>query len=107
LYCVTDARFPNEYQFLAERFGEDFQGFYIERPEAEELLAQSSHSSELQVLEVKKMISPENILVNDGSIEDFKKKLLNLNLKAATSTKSKSSKFKFVRANSNNSEGAF
>jgi hypothetical protein len=107
LYCVTDARFPNEYQFLAERFGEDFQGFYIERPEAEELLAQSSHSSELQVLEVKKMISPENILVNDGSIEDFKKKLLNLNLKAATSTKSKSSKFKFVRAGSRNSEGAF
>jgi hypothetical protein len=111
LYCVTDARFPNEYQFLADRFGEDFRGFYVERPEAEERLAQSTHASELQVLEVKKLITSENILVNNGSIDDLKKKLLSLKLNGADvtakpKTKGQSGKFKFAKAGKSD-EGSF
>lgn len=112
LYCVTDARFPNEYQFLADKFGEDFQGFYVERPEAEEKLAASTHASELQVLEVKKLIPEENILKNDKSIEDLKKSLL-LKLgiekpKKGNNKKGQSTanKFKFAQAGKND-EGSF
>jgi len=109
LYCVTDARFANEYQFLANKFGADFKGFYVERPEAEELLAQATHDSERKVLEVKAIIPAENILVNDGSLEDLKKKLLSLGLKGSdgtTKTKKGQSKFKFAKAGKND-EGSF
>lgn len=111
LYCVTDARFPNEYQFLANRFGEDFQGFYVERPEAEERLAESTHPSELQVLEVKKLIPEANILKNDKSLEDLKKQLLKLNLgaekpKSGNKKKDAASKFKFAQAGKSD-EGSF
>ena len=112
LYCVTDARFPNEYTFLADKFGEDFKGFYVARPEAEEKLAASSHASELQVLEVKKLIAEENILQNDGSIDDLKKQLLALKLgEGKKSKKSKkgqtaANKFKFAQARKRD-EGAF
>lgn len=109
LYCVTDARFPNEYQFLADKFGEDFKGYYVERPEAEERLADGAHASELQVLEVKKLIDEDNIIKNDKSLEDLKKKLLALKL-GSGKTKSKKgqsdSKFKFAQAGKND-EGAF
>ncbi len=110
LYCVTDARFPNEYQFLANKFGEDFQGFYVERPEAEEKLAVSTHDSELKVLEVKALIPEENILKNDKSLEDLKKQLLKLNLGTSKpkkgTTKDAGSKFKFAQAGRND-EGSF
>ncbi len=109
LYCVTDARFPNEYQFLANRFGEDFQGFYVERPEAEERLAVSTHASELQVLEVKKIIPEANVLKNDESLEDLKKQLLKLNLgiqKPKKGKKEAAGKFKFAQAGRND-EGSF
>lgn len=110
LYCVTDARFPNEYQFLANKFGEDFQGFYVERPEAEEKLAVSTHPSELQVLEVKKLIPESNILKNDKSLEDLKKQLLKLNLGISKpkkgTKKDAASKFKFAKAGRSD-EGSF
>lgn len=110
LYCVTDARFPNEYEFLANKFGEDFQGFYVERPEAEEKLAVSTHPSELQVLEVKKLIPESNILKNDKSLEDLKKQLLKLNLGTSKpkkgTKKDAASKFKFAQAGRSD-EGSF
>lgn len=111
LYCVTDARFPNEYLFLANKFGDDFKGFYVERPEAEELLAKSQHESERQVLEVKKLIAEDNILKNDKSLEDLKKKLLKLDLgsskpKKGTKGQSVADKFKFAQAGKND-EGSF
>lgn len=110
LYCVTDARFPNEYTFLATKFGEDFKGFYVERPEAEERLAKSQHDSELQVLEVKKLIAEDNIIVNNKSLEDLKKKLLLLNLGSSQPKKGMkgqpSSKFKYAQAGKRD-EGAF
>jgi hypothetical protein len=110
LYCVTDARFPNEYQFLAEKFGEDFKGYYVERPEAEERLQNGAHASELQVLEVKKLIAEENILANDKTLADLKKKLLALKLgdskPKGKKGQSAASKFKFVQAGKTD-EGSF
>lgn len=111
LYCVTDARFLNEYQFLAQKFGEDFKGFYVERPEAEKKLAQATHDSERKVLEVKAIIPESNIITNDGSLEDLKKKLVALNLSAGEPKPNKkgqlsTGKFKFAKAG-NKDEGSF
>jgi hypothetical protein len=111
LYCVTDARFVNEYQFLANKFGEDFKGFYVERPEAEERLAQATHDSERKVLEVRAVIPESNIILNDGSLEDLKKKLLALNLNSGEPKVNKkgqlsTGKFKFAKAGSKD-EGSF
>lgn len=109
LYCVTDARFVNEHQFLATKFGQDFKSFYIERPEAEEELAKATHDSERKVLEVKAIIPAENIILNDGSLEDLKKKLLSLGLKSSgpeVKVKKGQSKFKFAKAGKYD-EGSF
>jgi len=109
LYCVTDARFPNEYSFLANKFGEDFKGFYVERPEAEEKLVNGAHASEMKVLEVKELIPTENILKNDKTVDDLKKKLLALKLGDAQPKKKgqqTASKFKFAQAGKSD-EGAF
>jgi hypothetical protein len=108
LYCVTDARFPNEFEFLAARFGEDFKGFYVARPEAEALLEKSTHDSERKVLEVKALIPAENVIENDGTVEDLKKKLLSFKLGEAKVSKSKgkSGKFKFREAGKND-DGSF
>ena len=109
LYCVTDVRFPNEYLFLVDKFGDDFKGFYVERPEAEAKLLLSQHASEIQVREVKKLIKEDNILVNDGEIKDLKKKLLALKLEELPKFKKggeSGSQFKFVAAGKRD-EGAF
>lgn len=110
LYCITDARFPTEYQFLADRFGEDFKGFYVERPEAEQRLQEGAHASELQVLEVKKLIPEENVLQNNKSLEDLKKKLLALKLgdekPKGKKGQANASKFKFAQAGKSD-EGSF
>lgn len=108
VYCVTDARFPNEYTFLAEKFGEDFMGFYVERPEAEEKLAVSTHDSERQVLEVKKLIPEENIIKNDKTLKDLEKQLLakDFSVKEGKKKGKAGGKFKFVQAGKND-EGSF
>jgi hypothetical protein len=113
LYCVTDARFPNEYQFLADKFQDDFKGFYVERPEAEEKLAESTHASELKVKEVRELIPEANIIKNDKKLEDLKKTLLGLKLgesklKSLGRNKKQeaASKFKFAPAGKGD-EGAF
>lgn len=85
VYCVTDARFENEYQFLKDRFGNDFMCFYIERPEAEKQLAKSIedktvHKSESDTQKVKSVLPEENIIKNDGTVEELKEKLLSLKL---------------------------
>lgn len=85
VYCVTDARFENEYQFLRDRLGDDFMCFYVERPEAEEILADAikagtAHKSESDTQKIKAMLPEENVIQNDGDIEDLKKKLLSMKL---------------------------
>jgi len=97
VFCVTDVRFVNEYQYLANKFGDDFTGLYISRPCAEEDLKSATHPSELQVVEVKKLIPDGNIIKNDGSLEDLKKTLNTLKLDKALTSKGtvRTSKFKF------------
>lgn len=75
IFNVTDARFVNEYEWLAQKFGKNFKGFYVERPEAEYLLSKATHQSELAVSEVRKLMSPSQILKNDGSVNDLKQTL--------------------------------
>lgn len=95
IYCVTDARFPNEYEFLKEKFGDDLVAYYIERPEAEEELAKATHPSELEILKIKELIPKKNIIKNDGTLEDFEKKIAKLKLpKASGKTGKKASKKK-------------
>jgi hypothetical protein len=96
-FCVTDIRFLNEFQYLAEKFGDDFSGYYVDRPCAEEDLAQATHPSELGVLEVKNLIPETNIILNHGKLTDLKSTAKELKLdKAPTTKKLKGSKFKFV-----------
>lgn len=70
-YAVTDCRFLNEYEFLKER-GAHF--IYVSRPEAEARLAQATHESERQILEIKKRIG--TTIFNNGTIEGLKDVLL-------------------------------
>jgi hypothetical protein len=96
-FCVTDVRFVNEYQYLADKFGDDFLGFYVERPCAEEDLAEATHASELQVIEVKKLVPESNIILNDGSLDDLEKTASKLNLDIVKKiVKPKGSRFKFA-----------
>lgn len=104
IYCVTDVRFPNEYEFLRNKFGSDFKGFYIQRPEAEHKLAQATHPSETEVVKVKNAMGEEAmILKNDGTVEDLKNMLKTLDLQKEkdskpTATKRKS-RFVYVEKN--------
>lgn len=70
-FAVTDCRFVNEYNYLKENH--DCEFFYVERPEAEERLALATHQSEIEIRQVRNLIS--NTIKNDGTIEELKKKL--------------------------------
>lgn len=98
VYAITDVRYENELEFLRNKFGEDFTMFYVERPEAEQGLLVSTHSSETTVIKLREMIGEDYVLKNDGSIEDFEKVVLTAKL-PDTSDKvaNKKSKFKYVR----------
>lgn len=74
-FCVTDARFVNEYLWLSDRFEENFRGFYVERPKAESDLALATHPSELQVKEVRKLIADDDVLRNDRTLQDLRTEL--------------------------------
>lgn len=87
VFCVTDVRFVNEYQFLKDKFGDDFTCYYVERPEKEAVLDEATHPSELGVREIKALLPEENILKNDGTMEDFKEKLDKLEIKPGVETK--------------------
>lgn len=91
-WAVTDIRFKNELLFLQQKFGDAFVCFYVERPEAEEQAKEQSHSSEKEVLELKSLLGPEQIIKNDGSIEDFQALLKDLKVSNALK-KEKVSKF--------------
>lgn len=104
LYCVTDVRFADEYRFLKEKFGDDFECFYIERPSAEKKLAEATHPSELGVKEIRALLSEENVVDNSGSIEEFQAKLeakikpLKTSSTETPKGKGKGSKFVYGRA---------
>lgn len=94
IYCVTDIRFVNEYEFLKEKFGDKFVCYYVERPEKEAILAQATHPSELGVKEIRALLGEGAVLKNDGSIEDFKSTLESLKIEKEVETKpAKGSRF--------------
>jgi ABC-type oligopeptide transport system ATPase subunit len=72
VYAVTDVRFANEHEFLKGKFGADFTCFYVDRPEAEERLAQATHPSELEVKKIREILPETQILKNHGSMDEFK-----------------------------------
>jgi len=71
VYCVTDCRFLNEYEFLNKH---DTIFFYVERLEAEVMLNMATHRSELEILEVRKLIP--NVIKNNGSLLDLRHSVL-------------------------------
>lgn len=86
-FAVTDARFPNEFHFLVDRFGNAFDGYYIERKEAEEELAKATHGSEREVLTIKELVGKSNIITNNGTTDELKKKLLKLEMPKGSASK--------------------
>ena len=75
VYCVTDIRFPDELEFLQNKFGSDFQGYYIENPEAEQALEGATHPSELNAIKLRELLGPDAVIKNDGSLKDYEKLL--------------------------------
>lgn len=93
IYCVTDIRFMNEYEFLKEKFGDEFSCYYVERPEAEEKLKTATHASELETQTIRAALDESSILKNDGDMDDLKEKLDEL--KFTPAPRKKGSRFKF------------
>lgn len=94
-YCVTDTRFTNEYEFLKEKFQDDFICYYVERPEKEEILAKATHASELGVKEIRAIIGEKAVIKNDSTIEEFQEKLDKLIETVAVSPARRGSRFVF------------
>lgn len=90
VYCVTDIRFENELEFLKSKFGDDFECYYVERPEAEKNLAKAEHSSETTATKIRTLLGEKNVIKNDGTIAALKKKVKALGIKKPT--KSETSK---------------
>lgn len=78
LYAVTDCRFVSEYEYLKKNHECLF--FYVERPEAEQVLATATHASELEVLEVRKHLLAEGgtLIQNIGTLDELKEKLMKI-----------------------------
>lgn len=101
---VTDCRFPNEFDYLSKRFGEDVSWFYVSRPEAEEHLAKATHRSETEILKVKEKIlqAGGSTIENSGDIERLTNLLNDVKLPKADKPgkqgrPAKGSRFKFVQ----------
>jgi len=75
VYFVTDIRFPNEYLYLKNLKVKKFYAFYIHRDRAEKMLKRTKHESEKQVIEVRKLLTEENVIYNNGTLEDLTKEL--------------------------------
>ncbi len=100
VYCVTDIRFLNEYQFLVDKFGDDFTCYYVDRPEAEERLATATHASELESQKIKALIPEENIIKNDGTMKELTEtlKALKIDRPDPSQKPKKGSRFKYGKA---------
>ena len=97
-YAVTDVRFENEHDFLAERFGKAYKAFYVKRPEAEEVLATATHPSELETQKIRAKLE-DSVIDNSGTLEDLGKLLGSLDLKAeVTEVPEKGSRFRYTPA---------
>lgn len=75
VYFVTDMRFFDEYEFLLEKFGENFEAWYIHSRKAEAAGAGDLHPSEMGIFKIK----PHCLkLDNNGTLMDFENLLLEL-----------------------------
>jgi hypothetical protein len=77
LVAVTDCRFPNEFNYLLNKFQDEAKFYYVERPEAEEILSNASHKSELEILNVKDLIVAHGgeIIQNNSDLKNLTKKV--------------------------------
>ena len=97
VYCITDARFPNELEFLKEKFGAAFTAYYVERPEAEERLAAATHESELGVKAIREVLGEEHVIQNAGTMDAFGKLVKGLKApEESTAEKTKGPGSKFI-----------
>lgn len=92
-YAVTDVRFENELEALQRKFGSAFKCFYVERPEAEERLAEATHTSETVVKVIREKIGEEFVIKNDGTLKEFEKKLLDIKMPTESYKARKKSRF--------------
>jgi hypothetical protein len=77
--CVTDIRFVNEYLYLKNRFGSDFNCFYILRPDAEKILESATHASELETKKIRELLT-DSVIKNEGNVDELKETLSKLEL---------------------------
>lgn len=93
-YVVTDVRFVDEHQFLAEKYGEAYRAYYVDRPEASAKLATATHPSELETQKIRVMLQ-DSTIKNDGTLEDLGTLLAKLDLGSVGTEKEKKSRFRF------------
>lgn len=64
VFVFTDMRFPNEFDYLASVFGENFFPFYIDNKRAESVASLDPHPSEKFILDIAKKCQAIN---NNGT----------------------------------------
>ena len=75
IFIIPDTRFINEEAILRDAFGDDYILINVDKPEitvkALNDIPPYNHESEQQI----KLLTPDKIFKNDGSLEDLKKKI--------------------------------
>lgn len=108
-YAVTDVRFLNELEAILNL--PNGEVYYIERPEAEDVLGNSKHASELESKKIKEKLDTRFIVKNDGSLADLEKLVSDTILTPGSAKAKKAakkpakSKFKFVERVTNFKNG--
>lgn len=102
-YCVTDVRFENEHDFLAEMYPDSYKAYYVDRPEASKKLAEAvasgnAHASESDTQKIKTRLA-DAVIDNSGSLDDLADvmKTLDLGSDMTSEAKAPKSKFRFAR----------
>jgi hypothetical protein len=67
----------------------------VERPEAEDRLKVATHDSETMVLRLRAKLGDDAILLNNGSLEDFEQKVLDIKMPQEHYKVPKKSRFVF------------
>lgn len=72
IFVLTDMRFPNEYQYFADRYGANFHPFFVQNNRAEYNGAADMHPSERQVLVTATKCEK---IENNNSMTDFQQRV--------------------------------
>lgn len=73
-YVISDIRFPNEFDFFKEKYGNLFECYYINNKLAELKASKDTHASELLVKETMKKCE---VIENNTSLNDYENLILN------------------------------